>query len=141
MMKFVCLLTGKYGVPTVASLNSIMVDGDRDVRSLHGCLSLTRKLASWWRKHACIDGPELGMDTLSIGINSCPDSISSRLRKKLPSGKAIYCGYFGRARGVTPLDIGAGLSLGGARERRKGECPLAFWRDYCRKNAHPPASR
>lgn len=58
MMKFVCLLTAKYGVPTVASLNSIMVDAT----GMCGACMVpfvdpeTGKLV---RKHACIDGPEL----------------------------------------------------------------------------------
>ena len=56
--KFVCLLTAKYGVPTVASLNSIMVDAT----GMCGACMVpfvdpeTGKLV---RKHACIDGPEL----------------------------------------------------------------------------------
>ena len=34
MMKFVSLLTKKYGIKTVVSMNPIMIDGDRDVRGL-----------------------------------------------------------------------------------------------------------
>lgn len=58
MMKFVCLTTKKYGVPTAASLNSIMVDA---TGMCGACMvpfvdAETGKLV---RKHACIDGPEL----------------------------------------------------------------------------------
>lgn len=58
MMKFVCLLTQKYGVETFASVNSIMVDAT----GMCGACMVpvtdpeTGKIV---RKHACIDGPEL----------------------------------------------------------------------------------
>lgn len=58
MMKFVCLLTQKYQMPTVASVNSIMVDAT----GMCGACMVpfndpeTGKMV---RKHACIDGPEL----------------------------------------------------------------------------------
>jgi hypothetical protein len=34
MMKFATLTAQEFGVPITVSLNSIMVDGDRDVRGL-----------------------------------------------------------------------------------------------------------
>lgn len=51
MMKFVSLLTAKYGVPTVASLNTIMVDGT-------GMCGACRVTVGGKMKFVCIDGPE-----------------------------------------------------------------------------------
>ena len=51
MMKYVALLTKQYGVPTVASMNPIMVDG---TGMCGGCrLTVGGKV-----KFACVDGPE-----------------------------------------------------------------------------------
>ena len=51
MMKFVCALTKEYGIPTVASMNPIMIDG---TGMCGGCrLSVGGKT-----KFACVDGPE-----------------------------------------------------------------------------------
>ncbi len=51
MMKFVCLLTKKLGIPTVVSLNPIMVDG---TGMCGGC----RVTVGGKTKFACVDGPE-----------------------------------------------------------------------------------
>lgn len=51
MMKFVCLLTKKYNIPTVISMNSIMVDGT----GMCGCCRIT---VDGVTKYACVDGPE-----------------------------------------------------------------------------------
>lgn len=51
MMKFVSLLTKKYGVPTVASLNTIMVDGT-------GMCGACRVTVGGQTKFVCVDGPE-----------------------------------------------------------------------------------
>ncbi len=51
MMKFVSLLTGKYQVPTVASLNTIMVDGT-------GMCGACRVTVGGKTRFVCIDGPE-----------------------------------------------------------------------------------
>lgn len=51
MMKFVSLLTRKYDVPTVASLNTIMVDGT-------GMCGACRVTIGGKTKFVCIDGPE-----------------------------------------------------------------------------------
>ncbi len=56
MMRVVSDLTQKYGVPTVASLNSIMVDGTGMCGACMVPVVIDGKLV---RKHACIDGPEL----------------------------------------------------------------------------------
>ncbi len=51
MMKFVCLLTKKYGIPTDVSLNTIMVDGT-------GMCGACRITVGGKTKFVCVDGPE-----------------------------------------------------------------------------------
>jgi ferredoxin--NADP+ reductase len=51
MMKFVALLTKKYNIPTVASLNTIMVDGT-------GMCGACRVTVGGKTKFVCVDGPE-----------------------------------------------------------------------------------
>ena len=51
MMKFVCRLTKEYGVPTVASMNPIMIDG---TGMCGGC----RLTVGGETKFACVDGPD-----------------------------------------------------------------------------------
>ncbi|MCX7856626.1 MAG: sulfide/dihydroorotate dehydrogenase-like FAD/NAD-binding protein [Deltaproteobacteria bacterium] len=51
MMKYVSLLTKEYGVPTVVSLNSIMVDGT-------GMCGACRVTVGGKTKFTCVDGPE-----------------------------------------------------------------------------------
>lgn len=51
MMKFVCLLTKELGIPTVVSMNPIMVDGT-------GMCGACRLLVGDKVKFACVDGPE-----------------------------------------------------------------------------------
>jgi glutamate synthase (NADPH/NADH) small chain len=56
MMRAVSNLTELYGTPTVASLNSIMVDATGMCGACMVPLQVDGKLV---RKHACIDGPEI----------------------------------------------------------------------------------
>ena len=56
MMRAVSDLSGPYGVPCVASLNSIMVDATGMCGSCMVPVTIDGKLV---RKHACIDGPEI----------------------------------------------------------------------------------
>lgn len=56
MMESVCALTRGYGVPTVASLNSIMVDA---TGMCGACMVPVVEEGQLVRKHACIDGPEI----------------------------------------------------------------------------------
>ena len=51
MMKFVCALTKEYDIPTVASMNPIMIDG---TGMCGGC----RLTVGGKTKFACVDGPE-----------------------------------------------------------------------------------
>lgn len=51
MMKSVCALTKQYDIPTVVSMNSMMVDGT----GMCGCCRLT---VGGETRYACVDGPE-----------------------------------------------------------------------------------
>ena len=51
MMKFVCLLTKKLNIPTIVSMNPIMVDGT-------GMCGACRVMVGDEVKFACVDGPE-----------------------------------------------------------------------------------
>lgn len=51
MMKFVCLTTQKYNIPTIVSMNPIMVDGT-------GMCGACRLTVGDEIKFACVDGPE-----------------------------------------------------------------------------------
>ena len=51
MMKFVCLLTKELNIPTVVSMNPIMVDGT-------GMCGACRLMVGGEAKFACVDGPE-----------------------------------------------------------------------------------
>ena len=51
MMKFCCMLTQKYNIPTDVSLNTIMVDGT-------GMCGACRLIVDGEVKFACVDGPE-----------------------------------------------------------------------------------
>ena len=61
MMKFVSLLTKKYDVPTVASLNTIMVDGT-------GMCGACRVTVGGKTRFVCVDGPEF--DAHQAGFNA-----------------------------------------------------------------------
>lgn len=51
MMKFVCKLTEKYGIPTMVSMNPVMIDG---TGMCGGC----RIIVGGETKFACVDGPD-----------------------------------------------------------------------------------
>ena len=71
MMKFVSLLTQKYNIPTVASLNTIMVDGT-------GMCGACRIMVGGKTRFVCIDGPEfdahqVNFDELLMRLSSYKD--------------------------------------------------------------------
>ncbi len=68
MMKFVSLLTKKYNIPTIASLNTIMVDGT-------GMCGACRISVGGKTKFVCVDGPEfdaheVDFDEMLMRLNS-----------------------------------------------------------------------
>ena len=71
MMKFVSLLTQKYEVPTVASLNTIMVDGT-------GMCGACRVTVGGKTRFVCVDGPEfdahqVDFDEMIMRLNAYKD--------------------------------------------------------------------
>ncbi len=62
MMKFVCKLTEKLGIPTIVSMNPIMVDGT-------GMCGACRVTVGGEVKFACVDGPEF--DGHKIDFDEC----------------------------------------------------------------------
>lgn len=67
MMKFVALLTKKYDIPTMCSLNTIMVDGT-------GMCGACRVTVNGKTKFVCIDGPEFNAHSVDF------DEMMMRLR-------------------------------------------------------------
>ncbi|MFO7755390.1 MAG: sulfide/dihydroorotate dehydrogenase-like FAD/NAD-binding protein [Bacteroidales bacterium] len=59
MMKFASLTTKKYNVPTIASLNTIMVDGT-------GMCGACRVSVDGETKFVCVDGPEFDADKIDF---------------------------------------------------------------------------
>jgi len=74
MMKFCCLTTKSFGVPTIVSLNSIMVDGT-------GMCGACRVEVGGKTKFVCVDGPEFD------GHEVDWDLLLSRQRIYLPEEK------------------------------------------------------
>jgi NAD(P)H-flavin reductase len=71
MMKFVSLLTKKYNIPTIASLNTIMVDGT-------GMCGACRVSVDGKVKFVCVDGPEfdahkVDFDEMLLRLNAYKD--------------------------------------------------------------------
>ena len=65
MMKFVCLLTKKYDIPTDVSLNTIMVDGT----GMRGACRIT---VGGKTKFVCVDGPEFDGHQVDLPIYKLP---------------------------------------------------------------------
>jgi ferredoxin--NADP+ reductase len=79
MMKFVSLLTKKYSVPTLASLNTIMVDGT-------GMCGACRVTVGGETKFVCVDGPEfdahlVDFDEMMVRLGGYRDIEQADMRK------------------------------------------------------------
>lgn len=79
MMKFVALLTKKYNVPTMASLNTIMVDGT-------GMCGACRITIGGKIKFVCVDGPEfdaheVDFDEMQMRLNSYKDIEAEAMKR------------------------------------------------------------
>jgi ferredoxin--NADP+ reductase len=77
MMKFVSLMTKQYNVPTLVSLNPIMVDG---TGMCGGC----RVSVGGQTKFACVDGPEFDGHQVDY------DELMQRLQAYCEDEKACY---------------------------------------------------
>jgi ferredoxin/flavodoxin---NADP+ reductase len=80
MMKFASLLTKKYNIPTVASLNTIMVDGT-------GMCGACRVSVGGKTKFVCVDGPEFDAHEVDF------DELLSRLGAYREEEKAAFETY------------------------------------------------
>lgn len=79
MMKFVSLLTKKYEIPTVASLNTIMVDGT-------GMCGACRVTIDGVTKFVCVDGPEfdahkVNFDEMMMRLSAYRDQEGEAMKK------------------------------------------------------------
>ena len=81
MMKFVSLLTKKYDIPTVASLNTIMVDGT-------GMCGACRVTIGGKTKFVCVDGPEfdahqVDFDEMLMRLGGYKDQEKEEMERKI----------------------------------------------------------
>jgi ferredoxin/flavodoxin---NADP+ reductase len=74
MMKFACQLTKKYNIPTVASLNTIMVDGT-------GMCGACRCTVDGKTRFVCVDGPEF--DGHSVDFDEMLQRLGAYKEKEL----------------------------------------------------------
>ena len=86
MMKFVSLLTKKYEIPTVASLNTIMVDGT-------GMCGACRVTVGGQTKFVCVDGPEfdahqVDFDEMMMRLSAYKDAEVESFEKFKPMHNA-----------------------------------------------------
>ena len=77
MMKFVCLLTKELNIPTIVSLNPIMVDGT-------GMCGACRVTVGGKVKFACVDGPEF--DGHAVNFD---EAMRRQLMYKTEEGRAL----------------------------------------------------
>ena len=77
MMKFVCQLTAKLGIPTVVSMNTIMVDGT-------GMCGACRLTVDGEVKFACVDGPEFDGHKVDF------DQAMARMRQYKAQEETLY---------------------------------------------------
>ncbi|MCK5137997.1 MAG: sulfide/dihydroorotate dehydrogenase-like FAD/NAD-binding protein [Bacteroidales bacterium] len=85
MMKFVTILTKKYNIPTVASLNTLMVDGT-------GMCGACRVTVGGKTKFVCVDGPEF--DAHEVDFNE----MMLRLNSYKPEEEEAYENFLNKYR-------------------------------------------
>jgi len=83
MMKFVTLLTKEYNIPTVASLNTLMVDGT-------GMCGACRVTVGGKTKFVCVDGPEFDAHEVDF------DEMLLRLDSYKPSESEAYDSFLNK---------------------------------------------
>ncbi len=94
MMKFTCLTTEKLGIPTIVSMNPIMVDGT-------GMCGACRLTVNGEVKFACVDGPEFDGHAVdfdqAMKRQACYKTQEGRAMLKLKEGASHHgnCGYCG----------------------------------------------
>ncbi|MBO4598453.1 MAG: bifunctional dihydroorotate dehydrogenase B NAD binding subunit/NADPH-dependent glutamate synthase [Bacteroidaceae bacterium] len=133
MMKFCCLLTKKYEIPTDVSLNTIMVDGT-------GMCGACRITVGGKTKFVCVDGPEfdghqVDFDEMFKRMGAFKDIEKEEMKKLEASVNAA--GSSVAASMVKP-------ELAAKAEKMKQDTPLseltdrnAEWRNELRKSMKP----
>ena len=133
MMKFCCLLTKKYEIPTDVSLNTIMVDGT-------GMCGACRITVGGKTKFVCVDGPEfdghqVDFDEMFKRMGAFKDIEKEEMKKLEASVNAA--GTSVAASMVKP-------ELAAKAEKMKQDTPLseltdrnAEWRNELRKSMKP----
>lgn len=86
MMRAVCSITRRYGIPTIVSLNPIMVDGT-------GMCGACRVSVGGETKFVCVDGPEFDGHQVDF------QGLMERQRTYLPEEKECYDHYCSCKRG------------------------------------------
>jgi len=131
MMKFVCLLTKKYGIPTDVSLNTIMVDGT-------GMCGACRITVGGKTRFVCVDGPEFDGHAVDF------DEMLLRLGAFRPEEKAAYECYEQQAAGAAAVSVRP-VSAAASTDRKeetvleeeKDKSREARWRVELRKAVKP----
>ena len=77
MMKFCCLTTKKYDIPTIVSMNPIMVDGT-------GMCGACRVIVGGEVKFACVDGPEFDGNLIDWDL-----AMKRQMMYKTEEGRAL----------------------------------------------------
>ena len=133
MMKFCCLLTKKYEIPTDVSLNTIMVDGT-------GMCGACRITVGGKTKFVCVDGPEfdghqVDFDEMFKRMGAFKDIEKEEMKKLEASVNAASASV--AASMVKP-------ELAAKAEKMKQDTPLseltdrnAEWRNELRKSMKP----
>lgn len=99
MMKFCCLTTRKYGIPTEVSLNTIMVDGT-------GMCGACRITVGGVTKFVCVDGPEfdghaVDFDEMLKRMGAFKKEEREALTRTASSAHAPFVGHDGIARATS----------------------------------------
>lgn len=130
MMKFCCLLTQKYNIPTDVSLNTIMVDGT-------GMCGACRITVDGKMKFVCVDGPEF--DGHKVDFDEMLRRAGAFKAEELEAMEK-YEAHLGKTEKATEVEAGDMASCESGAEG-SSEVPLATlldrkaaWREELRKS-------
>lgn len=130
MMKFCCLLTQKYNIPTDVSLNTIMVDGT-------GMCGACRITVDGKMKFVCVDGPEF--DGHKVDFDEMLRRAGAFKTEELEAMEK-YEAHLGKTEKAAEVEVGDMASCESGAEGNS-EVPLATlldrkaaWREELRKS-------
>jgi len=108
MMKFACMLTRKLGIPSIVSLNPIMVDGT-------GMCGACRVMVGGKVQFACVDGPEFAGDLVDFD-----QAMKRQAQYKTQEGRAMLKLEEGDTHhgGCGNCKTGAGATVAGGANAR-----------------------